>query len=176
MKLFTAPEYSCYSPHPSVFLAGSIEMDTAVDWQKVAIQELKGLDVVVFNPRRAAWDPTWEQSEDNPEFVDQVTWELFHLNASAIPFFYFAPGTKSPISLMELGLVAGETCEESYATGAGAIVVCPKEFWRSGNVAIVCKRYHIPVYHDLDSGLKALKERINFLNDTLALKTPRSWA
>jgi hypothetical protein len=45
---------------------------------------------------------------------------------------YLSPGTKSPISLLELGL---------YASSGKLVVCCPEGFWRKGNVDIVCKRY-----------------------------------
>jgi len=55
---------------------------------------------------------------------------------------YFDPNTKSPISLLELGL---------HANSGKMIVCCPKGFWRKGNVDIVCERYDVPVVCDIDS-------------------------
>ena len=40
-----------------VFLAGSIEMGAAEDWQTRLVASLDG--VVALNPRRAAWDSSW---------------------------------------------------------------------------------------------------------------------
>ncbi|MEM7798371.1 MAG: nucleoside 2-deoxyribosyltransferase domain-containing protein, partial [Chloroflexota bacterium] len=39
---------------PSIFLAGSIEMDKAEDWQSRLTASLSDLDLVIFNPRRDA--------------------------------------------------------------------------------------------------------------------------
>ena len=41
---------------PAVFLAGSIEMGAAADWQTQAERALRDLDVVLLNPRRDEWD------------------------------------------------------------------------------------------------------------------------
>src|SRR6478736_592421 len=98
--------YNC-----TVFLGGSIEMGAAEDWQ-VEITDLieKNCDnVTILNPRRDNWDPSWKQSKDNPLFKEQVTWELDGLENSDIQIFYFAPNTKSPITLLELGLFAAQS-------------------------------------------------------------------
>ena len=54
---------------------------------------------------------------------------------------YLDPKTKSPISLMELGLQAGSK---------KLLVVCPDGFWRKGNVEVVCSIYDIPLFNSLD--------------------------
>ena len=126
---------------PSLFLAGSIEMDDAPRWQDTLIAALADTDVVVLNPRRDALPPEWEQHAENPAFRGQVQWELEGLERASLVCFYFAPGTKSPISLLELGL---------RARSGRAIVCCPEGFWRRGNVEIVCERYGIPRVESLD--------------------------
>jgi hypothetical protein len=120
----------------SVFLAGSIEQGGATDWQKIAIDRLVGANRAdyVFNPRRKEWDATWEQSINNPVFVEQVEWELLALDIAEVIYMYFDPNTKSPISLLELGL---------YANTGKLQVCCPDGFWRKGNVDIICKRFNI---------------------------------
>ena len=60
---------------------------------------------------------------------------------------YFDPNTKSPISLLELGL---------FAQSKKLIVCCPEGFWRKGNVDIVCDRYNIPNYDSLEKLLNYL--------------------
>ena len=52
----------------TVFLAGSIDMGSAVNWQKQVVDALKEENVVVYNPRRDDWDSSWVQSIDNPWF------------------------------------------------------------------------------------------------------------
>jgi hypothetical protein len=132
----------------SVFLAGSIEMGKAEDWQVRIENELKDYPITIFNPRRDDWDSSWEQKESNPQFSKQVNWEMNMLDVCDIIFMYFSPETKSPISLLELGL---------YANSGKMIVCCPDGFWRKGNVDIVCSRYNIPVYNTLDAAIGRLR-------------------
>src|SRR5687768_8359461 len=76
---------------PSVFLAGSIEMGAAEDWQTQFERSLSDLDVLIFNPRRDEWDSSWQQSIDNPLFREQVEWELDGLERATVIAMYFAP-------------------------------------------------------------------------------------
>jgi hypothetical protein len=46
----------------SVFLAGSIDMGAAEDWQSRVEQGLRDLEIVILNPRREEWDASWVQS------------------------------------------------------------------------------------------------------------------
>lgn len=130
---------------PKIFLAGSIEMGAAEDWQDRVTRILAGRDIIILNPRRDDWDASWVQSIENDQFREQVEWELDMLDAADLILLYFAPGTKSPISLLELGL---------HASSDKMIVVCPEGFWRRGNVQIVCKRHGIPLYDDLEDALR----------------------
>jgi hypothetical protein len=118
----------------SIFLAGSIEMGVAEDWQSKIEEELKDYNITIYNPRRDSWDSSWEQSIHNPQFREQVEWELDHLDKADIIVMYFDENTKSPISLLELGL---------YASSGKMILYCPEGFWRKGNVDIVANRYDV---------------------------------
>src|SRR5437879_6069697 len=91
---------------PSVFLAGSIEMGLAENWQAEMERSLADLDVLILNPRRDAWDATWVQSIDHAPFREQVEWELEGLERASVVAVYFAPDTKAPVTLLELGLSA----------------------------------------------------------------------
>jgi hypothetical protein len=133
----------------SVFLGGSIEMGKAEDWQKVLIKALSDKQIIFLNPRRNDWDSTWEQTITNPEFKLQVTWELTALEFSDIIVMYFDPNTKSPISLLELGL---------HAKSKKLIVFCPEGFWRKGNVDIVCEKYGITQVDSVDELIKILEK------------------
>jgi hypothetical protein len=133
----------------SVFLGGSIEMGKAEDWQKVLIKALSDKQIIFLNPRRNDWDSTWEQKITNPEFKLQVTWELTALEFSNIIVMYFDPNTKSPISLLELGL---------HAKSKKLIVFCPEGFWRKGNVDIVCEKYGITQVDSVDELIKTLEK------------------
>jgi hypothetical protein len=122
-----------------MFLAGSIEMGTADDWQQSLVDALGERDVTILNPRRDAWDASWVQSIDEPKFRDQVEWELDGLDRADLVAMWFAPDTKAPITLLELGLTAR----------AGKLVVgCPDGYWRKGNVEVVCARFGVPLASD----------------------------
>lgn len=152
-----------------IFLAGSIEMGKAEPWQQQVIDKLSNTfskakaEIVLYDPRRDEWDSSWEQSITNPKFNEQVTWELEHLEKSDIVIFYFDPNTKSPITLMELGLMVGGP-SNSYGM-RHIIVCCPNGFWRKGNVDIVCDRYGIPVYNNKPDFIQELIAHIS--NDIL---------
>ena len=138
----------------SVFLAGSIEMGAAEDWQSKVAKSMIGHDATVFNPRREGWDSSWKQEQSQDQFNEQVNWEMCYLERSEIIFMYLAPEPKSPISLLELGL---------HAASGKMIVVCPEGFWRKGNVDIVCARHGIPSYSTLDEGIGALMTKVRQL-------------
>jgi hypothetical protein len=121
---------------PSVFLAGSIEMGAAEDWQAEVTRALQDLEVIILNPRRDEWDASWVQSITNPQFREQVEWELTGLERATVVAMYFAPATKAPVTLLELGL---------SARGGRLVVCCPEGYWRRGNVEVVCARYGVPL-------------------------------
>lgn len=137
MSLMISPQRQDLSGKTLVFLAGSIEMGKAEDWQTRLARRLEAVDpgVVVANPRRKAWDSRWVQSIDNPVFREQVEWELDHIERADLVVFYFQPGTQSPITLLELG----KHLERAHAA-RHTLVCCPEGFWRKGNVDIACAR------------------------------------
>jgi len=119
----------------TIFLAGSIEMGKAEDWQSEVQNILKNSSVTIFSPRRDDWDSSWPQDASFGPFKQQVTWELDHIDKADMILMYFDPDTKSPITLLELGILA--------ATPEKVLVCCPEGYWRKGNVDIVCQRYGI---------------------------------
>jgi len=133
----------------SIFLAGSIEMGKANDWQAYVGNKMHNFDIVLWNPRRLSWDSSWEQSINNPVFKEQVDWELDALEKADMILFHFESDTKSPITLLELGL---------FAQSKKCIVHCPKGFWRKGNIDIICHRYNIPQCASLEDGITRLQE------------------
>lgn len=130
-----------------VFLAGSIEMGKAEKWQDRLIKDLGHHDVVFLNPRRDDWDSSWVQSIDNPQFNEQVTWELSALEAADVRIFYFDPNTTSPITLLELGLHSNSTFTR---------VCCPPGYFRKGNIDITCDYYVIPVFNTYEDFVSSL--------------------
>lgn len=154
--LYFPPHLTPNNNKIKIFLAGTIDMGQSDDWQTNFINrkysELEYIDI--YNPRRNDWDNSWEQSFIYPQFFQQVTWELDHLDKCDIIFMNFLPDSKSPVTLLELGL---------YAQTGKLIVVCPKEFWRSGNVEMVCHRHDIPLFRELGTANMYLEKRINRL-------------
>ena len=148
VKVIKAPD-SITNETNAVFLAGSIEMGKAVDWQQEIEDKLKDFDVTLFNPRRDDWDSSWEQTIDNPDFKEQVEWEMNSMDKAKKIVFYMDEKTKSPITLLELGL---------HASSGKCCVYCPDGFWRKGNVEVVCDRFNIPMVDDIDGLIKFIKD------------------
>jgi Nucleoside 2-deoxyribosyltransferase like len=151
-------EVKAPNPHPTdrytIFLGGAIDQGSAVNWQAQVVEALKDVDnLLILNPRRDAWDPSWVQSIDNPEFVEQVEWELDGQSAADLNLYVFAPDEesaktiKAPITLMEMGL---------YIDGP-VMICCPPGYHRKGNVDIVARRHDVPVFESLEDLLKELK-------------------
>lgn len=138
----------------AVFLAGSIEMGAAEMWQDRIVKAIDHPDIMFLNPRRDDWDWTWEQKIDNPKFREQVDWEHNAMELADVILFYFVPDTKSPISLMELGMWA--------YTDKPVVVCCPEGFWRKGNVDITCDRTGIRVYDNLETFIESLPKSLEF--------------
>ena len=116
-------------------------MGKAEDWQAELGEWLVNKNYNVFNPRRKDWDSSWSQTYENAQFSQQVKWELNSLDKSDWIIMYLDPQTKSPISLLELGL---------FAHSKKLLVVCPDGFWRKGNVEVVCSLYDIPLFNSID--------------------------
>lgn len=136
----------------TIFLAGSIEMGKAENWQKRTERELRNYDVLILNPRRDDWDSSWVQNKDNPHFREQVEWELMAQEFATWIVFYFDPDTKSPITLLELGLAIQKT------GGNGELLVCcPDGYWRKGNVDMVCERYRVNQVDTFESMIRKIK-------------------
>jgi hypothetical protein len=143
MKVIYAPSEIDLGSESLVFLAGSIEMGKAKEWQNEFVEIMEGVltrkqiqkRLLILNPRRKDWDSSWVQEKENVQFHQQVSWELTALELADYIVFFLQAGTVSPVSLLELGL---------YARSGKILVVCENGFHRKGNVDIVCERYKIP--------------------------------
>lgn len=154
MREFKAPE-PIKNDKISIFLAGTIDMGNSDDWQSLIVRELSNYDVYIYNPRCNNWDPSWEQSINNPQFKEQVLWELDALEKADFIIFNFLPDSKSPITLFELG--------KHYRDNI--IVCCPDKFYRSGNIHIVCEREQINLVKSQDELLTFIKEILKNLKN-----------
>ncbi|MCE6959587.1 nucleoside 2-deoxyribosyltransferase domain-containing protein [Cereibacter sphaeroides] len=74
MRIFTPPVPALDLPaRRTLFLAGSIDMWRAGDWQADIARALQDLDVVIYNPRRSSWDSSWVQDISNPHHFGKTT-------------------------------------------------------------------------------------------------------
>lgn len=143
----------------TVFLAGSIEMGTAENWQDRLGNEIsRYFGLHVLDPRRPDWDASWEQSVNNPQFLVQVVWEQLGLKVADYVIFNFLPETKSPITLLELGQVLGWRGDKAKHS---VVVLCPQGYWRKGNVDIVCA----------SAGVKVVENEAHLLDSLLWMTT-----
>jgi len=140
---YDEPDLSLFNSVYKIFLAGTIDAGNSEDWQSKFIEQLKELEsedndtvIVVYNPRRDSGEGF--NNDNKKEMEYQINWELHHLDIVDRIYMNLLPNSKSPISLLELGL---------YADSNKLQVICPKEFYRYDNVRIVCKKYAIPYKH-----------------------------
>ena len=138
-----------------VFLGGTIDDGKSINWQSELIGELNSCDtvhpIIVYNPRRSEWP----SSDDHSEIDKQIKWELSHLERADLIVMNILGNSKSPISLMEIGLFAREN---------KLLVFCPKDFYRYDNVRVVCGSYGVQLFETND--IDFIKERVlNYENN-----------
>jgi hypothetical protein len=141
------PTYRKYT----VFTAGSIEMGKAVNWQPLMVDLLGPLPITVCNPRKGKWDQTITQQAKDAFFKQQVVWELGALEQADVICFFFDVLTKSPVSLLELGL---------WAASGKVVVCCGDAYWKSGNVHLTCERYGVPYVKTFNDLVPKVKEML----------------
>lgn len=129
----------------SVFLGGTIDDGRSADWQS-ALTRMVTSDVAVLNPRRPEWNPDASRAE----IERQIEWEMDAMDSADLIVFYFAPGSKSPVTMLELG---------RYAATGKCVVYCPDGFWRKVNVDVFCRRCGVRTVDSIES----LSEIINGL-------------
>lgn len=139
-------EVSIYNSNKTIFLAGTIDNNESVDWQSKACESLEKYDLNIYNPRRDKWDGSSEQSIKNKDLVNQIEWELHALKKSDFILMNILGDSKSPITLLELGL---------HAHSGKLMVACPKEFYRYPNIYVTCKKYNVPLFETFDELLKS---------------------
>jgi hypothetical protein len=151
LTVVTSPNVIPATPLPRIFLAGSIDMGSAENWQKALVASLAGEQAIVLNPRRDDWDPSWKPDLSDFHFKEQVEWELNALERADIIVMALTPDSKSPVSLLELGL---------YANSGRLIVFCPPGFWRKGNVDAVVSRYQVKSAASMQELVAEVRSRV----------------
>lgn len=136
----TSEDQNPIEPSIKIFLAGTIDLGNSIDWQKQVEDYYKksnfNFNITIFNPR------TVHYNDDN--IRNQINWELNHLEEADIIIMNILGNSKSPISLMELGL---------YAKSDKLYVICEKDFYRYTNVEETCKFYNIKLKNSLEDFL-----------------------
>ena len=147
-KVFTPPDnydsgsYMIDGVFPlNLFLAGTIDNGNSLDWESAIIEELNLEDtnhpIMIYNPRRKEWN----KNASKEEMDEQINWELYHLNRADLIVMNILPNSKSPISLMEIGL---------FARDKKMIVFCNENFYRYENVKVVCDKFGLPLFNTND--------------------------
>lgn len=117
-----------------IFLGGTIDSGKSEDWQKkICIKYYDDERIVIFNPRRDEWP-----KEHSDEVIKQIKWEHKRMDESDYIIMNILPDSKSPISLMEIGM---------YNESNKLLVFCTEKFYRYDNVKIVCEKYNIPLFN-----------------------------
>lgn len=121
--------------HISIFLAGTIDSGNSVNWQQEIINNLQEYDLqnlTIYNPRRL----DWPSDADHEEMQFQIKWEQEHLDKADIIIMVLTDTSKSPITLLEMGL---------YAKSKKLYVFCTDKFYRYDNVKLTCDKYNVPL-------------------------------
>lgn len=96
--IITSPQVCEPTNKTKIFLAGGIS--NCPDWQTPVADQLDDrADLVIFNPRRIAWNMESNETESKK----QILWEYDQLQLSDIILFWFPMETLCPITLLELG-------------------------------------------------------------------------
>ncbi len=118
-----------------IFLGGTIDSGKSEDWQKkICKKYANDKQIIVFNPRR----PEWPSDSDHNEVIRQIKWEHKRMDESDYIVMNILPDSKSPISLMEIGM---------YCHSNKLLVFCTDKFYRYDNVKVVCEKYDIKLFN-----------------------------
>ncbi len=126
-----------------VFLAGSMCIDKEDNWRKNVIKNYANdFDFI---------DPTNENHNllNDSLMKKHINWELEGLELSDIIFMNLLPESKSPISMVELGL---------YARSNKLIICCPENFYQYRYINALAKKYNVTLFSELDKGIQYLKK------------------
>jgi len=120
----------------SVFLAGAIDMGSAVNWQSYVISKLQDYhdDLILVNPRRPKFTPD--------TLDEQIYWELNALDEVDVVFMWFPKDAKAPISFLETGL---------YFNSNKIVLGAEEGFYRRRNLEITSRLCDEPLLNDLDT-------------------------
>jgi len=128
-------------------------MGQAVNWQTRVEQEFAYFPVTILNPRRDDWDSSWKQTDTDPQFREQVEWELDHIDAASEVFLFISAESKAPITLLEFGIITSKFPDK--------LTICVEEgFYRRGNIEVICRRLGIKLFSNLNDAIESLKIKV----------------
>ena len=142
MKILQSPEEYIFKEKEDkilIFLAGGIT--NCSNWQDSLIWHIKNYnhsidpdsdesigDILIYNPRRDDWNSAWSHQQ----IREQIEWEQEKLEEADLIIMNILDDSKSPISLLELGL---------YGPSGKLICFCTGLFYRYDNVYMTCKKF-----------------------------------
>lgn len=129
--------------YATVFLGGTIDNGDSPNWQQELTDFYKDKDngLILANPRRGDWDK--DATEET--LREQIKWELDMMESADLIIFNILPSSKSPITLMEIGL-------HVRRTDCRVVVFCAKDYYRYMNVKEVCDRYKVELVESNEQG------------------------
>lgn len=149
-----------------IFLAGTIDNGESDDWQYGVFLSLAMYTEIfpenskyynlpnftVFSPRRKNWNKNFSKEE----LEEQIRWEQEKLDEADLIVMVLKDDSKSPISLLELGL---------YGPSGKLICFCTENFYRFTNVEMTCNKWLIPLYktvneHDISAKINDIYKEI----------------
>ena len=142
-NVITAPESVVLDGSLVVFLAGAIDMGSAVDWQSNVIEKLYDEPITLVNPRRPNF---------TPDTLDaQILWELDAMDKAHIVFMWFPKDAKAPIALLETGL---------WLPRMKLLIGAEHGFYRRRNLELTCKHHAVPLHEKLKTMMDVVKSSI----------------
>ena len=93
----------------------------------------------------AEYQPRWRSHT-----VDSTQYRKVFLEAADLIVMNLLGDSRSPISLLEMGL---------YARSGKLFVACSPDYYRYDNVRITCRRYGVPLYDSLTARLDDLPQQ-----------------
>ena len=143
-KIYHAVEKTPYRKDElKIFLAGTIDNGDSEDWQTKICKLIEECStnskpIAVYNPRR----DDWPEDDQTKLIEEQIKWELEHMEKASKIYMRILGDSKSPISLLELGLWAGKDPTK-------IVVCCDPNYYRYQNIAVTCKRYGVMMISEL---------------------------
>ena len=131
----------------ALFLAGGLS--NCPDWQSTVPQAFAEDKITLLNPRRDNFDVTNPLMEQ-----EQIEWEHLNLLQADAYMFWFCAETVCPITLFELGKVAGLFPNKPLFVGAHAKYSRKRDI----NFQMLLMRPEIQVVHSLVALLVQIKE------------------